>query len=630
MQRRPQGDPGRHVRQPLDRRERLRPQPSSTGSAQADRDHQIEQVGARLAGPDAVPQPGRGRRPARSRQPASDARGSRDERRRALRGTPARRAVRAGGQRPHLRHHPARRRAGAGRRADRGREARGRPPARAAQGRRHRGRLPGRLARATSRRSGGSPRRRAAGSRSRRSPAARTAIRSGRSRRSRSPSGRTSTSSSRPATSTSSTSSGSTARRRWPRRSAGSATVARSWAATPRSSSPPRTPRGRDPDFLLQIYEAVVEAGASTVNIPDTVGYAIPAEFGDLIAARRRPRRRARRRSASTATTTSGLATANTLAAIQAGARQVEVTINGLGERAGNASLEEVVMALRTRPTQFPELGSGRRHGAAHRRQPAGQLPDRVRDPAQQGDRRRQRLRPRVRDPPGRRDQEPADLRDHDPAVGRADRQPADDRQAVRPARPAGQAQGARPRARGRGARRDLSPGGRARRRQEGGHRRRPARPRRAARVGGPGVGRADRLERHLVARRQRDRHGDAVASAARSGPPRRPATARSTPCSARSTTPSSRSSAGTRPHRVRDQGGQRRRGRAGPGPGPLPALVGRGSGRPRRDRPRVIDQHHRGVARGLPRGGQQAPRRRDQRRSASAFVSPRQREGLR
>ncbi len=54
-----------------------------------------------------------------------------------------------------------------------------------------------------------------------------------------------------------------------------------------------------------------------------------------------------------------GLATANTLAAVQAGARQVEVTINGLGERAGNASLEEVVMALRTRPTQFPELASG-------------------------------------------------------------------------------------------------------------------------------------------------------------------------------------------------------------------------------------------------------------------------------
>jgi 2-isopropylmalate synthase len=113
-----------------------------------------------------------------------------------------------------------------------------------------------------------------------------------------------------------------------------------------------------DTDFLLQVYAAVVEAGASTVNIPDTVGYAIPAEFGklvgkvvDLVG-----------RDATISVhchNDLGLATANTLAAVQAGARQVEVTINGLGERAGNASLEEVVMALRTRPTQFPELGSG-------------------------------------------------------------------------------------------------------------------------------------------------------------------------------------------------------------------------------------------------------------------------------
>ena len=113
-----------------------------------------------------------------------------------------------------------------------------------------------------------------------------------------------------------------------------------------------------DLDFLMRIYEAVVEAGASTVNIPDTVGYAIPSEFAaltervvDLVGGQ--------------ATVSIhchndlGLATANTLAAVQAGARQVEVTINGLGERAGNASLEEVVMALRTRPTQFPEAGSG-------------------------------------------------------------------------------------------------------------------------------------------------------------------------------------------------------------------------------------------------------------------------------
>jgi len=113
-----------------------------------------------------------------------------------------------------------------------------------------------------------------------------------------------------------------------------------------------------DPDYLMQVYEAVVEAGASTVNIPDTVGYAIPAEFGKLVE-------RVVRLVGDQATVSVhchndlGLATANTLAAVQAGARQVEVTINGLGERAGNASLEEVVMALRTRPTQFPDLGSG-------------------------------------------------------------------------------------------------------------------------------------------------------------------------------------------------------------------------------------------------------------------------------
>src|SRR4029450_1260146 len=109
-----------------------------------------------------------------------------------------------------------------------------------------------------------------------------------------------------------------------------------------------------DPEFLLRIYEAVVDAGATTVNVPDTVGYAIPAEFGSLVGS-------GGERGGSGAVVSVhchndlGLATANTLAAVQAGARQVEVTINGLGERAGNASLEEVVMALRTRPTQFGE-----------------------------------------------------------------------------------------------------------------------------------------------------------------------------------------------------------------------------------------------------------------------------------
>jgi len=113
-----------------------------------------------------------------------------------------------------------------------------------------------------------------------------------------------------------------------------------------------------DPEFLLKVYEAVVEAGASTINIPDTVGYAIPSEFAALVG-------RTVSLLGSQATISVhchndlGLATANTLAAVQAGARQVEVTINGLGERAGNASLEEVVMALRTRPTQFTAAATG-------------------------------------------------------------------------------------------------------------------------------------------------------------------------------------------------------------------------------------------------------------------------------
>ena len=112
-----------------------------------------------------------------------------------------------------------------------------------------------------------------------------------------------------------------------------------------------------DIDYLMQVYQAVVEAGASTINIPDTVGYAIPSEFGALVS-------RAVALVGGQATVSVhchndlGLATANTLAAVQAGARQVEVTINGLGERAGNASLEEVVMSIRTRPTQFPDLAS--------------------------------------------------------------------------------------------------------------------------------------------------------------------------------------------------------------------------------------------------------------------------------
>jgi len=104
--------------------------------------------------------------------------------------------------------------------------------------------------------------------------------------------------------------------------------------------------------FLMEAYEAAVQAGASVINVPDTVGYTEPREYAAVV--RHVVRLVGRRAIVSTHCHNDlGLATANTLAAIQAGARQVEVTINGLGERAGNASLEEVVMALRTRPGQF-------------------------------------------------------------------------------------------------------------------------------------------------------------------------------------------------------------------------------------------------------------------------------------
>jgi 2-isopropylmalate synthase len=104
--------------------------------------------------------------------------------------------------------------------------------------------------------------------------------------------------------------------------------------------------------FLLEAYAAAVEAGASVINVPDTVGYAEPKEFAAVV--KQVVKLCGRRAIVSTHCHNDlGLATANTLAGIAAGARQVEVTVNGLGERAGNASLEEVVMALRTRPTQF-------------------------------------------------------------------------------------------------------------------------------------------------------------------------------------------------------------------------------------------------------------------------------------
>jgi 2-isopropylmalate synthase len=109
-----------------------------------------------------------------------------------------------------------------------------------------------------------------------------------------------------------------------------------------------------DPEFLKLVLKVAIEAGATTLNIPDTVGYTIPNEYQALM----HKLITETEGGASVVWSTHchndlGLATANTLAGIQAGARQVEVTMNGIGERAGNTSLEEVVMALKTRESLF-------------------------------------------------------------------------------------------------------------------------------------------------------------------------------------------------------------------------------------------------------------------------------------
>ncbi len=109
-----------------------------------------------------------------------------------------------------------------------------------------------------------------------------------------------------------------------------------------------------DPAFLMEVLAVAIQAGATTLNIPDTVGYATPGEYGDLM------KDLIRDTDGGAGVIWSvhchddlGFATANTISGIQAGARQAEVTVNGIGERAGNASLEEVVMALRTRKDRY-------------------------------------------------------------------------------------------------------------------------------------------------------------------------------------------------------------------------------------------------------------------------------------
>ncbi|HEY7704500.1 MAG TPA: 2-isopropylmalate synthase [Acidimicrobiia bacterium] len=116
-----------------------------------------------------------------------------------------------------------------------------------------------------------------------------------------------------------------------------------------------------DPDFLIEVSRAVVEAGVTTINVPDTVGYATPTDYTELL---RSVYNNVKGDRDDVVVSTHchndlGLAVANSLAAISAGARQIEGAINGIGERAGNASIEEIVMALRTRADTFGvEIGT--------------------------------------------------------------------------------------------------------------------------------------------------------------------------------------------------------------------------------------------------------------------------------
>ena len=201
-------------------------------------------------------------------------------------------------------------------------------------------------------------------------------------------------------------------------------------------------------DYLCQCVDAAIKAGATTINLPDTVGYATPEEYAAHVPRRARARAECRpgRSSRPTATTTSAWPSPTRWRRWAAGARQIECTINGIGERAGNAALEEIVMAMQDAPRRAALRHGHRFNDAVARLAPrlgGDQLPGAV----QQGHRRPERLRARERHPPGRHPQVPADLRDHDAGIGRRRQVLAGHGQALGPQRLPLQAEGARLRA---------------------------------------------------------------------------------------------------------------------------------------------------------------------------------------
>ncbi len=147
-------------------------------------------------------------------------------------------------------------------------------------------------------------------------------------------------------------------------------------------------------DYLCRCVEAAIKAGATTINLPDTVGYAMPEEYAAMFRAMRERVPGADKVIFSTHCHDDlGLAVANSLAGIEGGARQIECTINGIGERAGNAALEEIVMAIKTRGDVLPVYYEHREHHADARLE-ARVGGDLVPGAVQQGDRRHERLRP--------------------------------------------------------------------------------------------------------------------------------------------------------------------------------------------------------------------------------------------
>ena len=189
-----------------------------------------------------------------------------------------------------------------------------------------------------------------------------------------------------------------------------------------------------DIDFLARVVEAAIGAGATTINLPDTVGYALPEDMERMFTSIRTRVPGADKVILSTHNHNDlGLAVANTIAAIRAGVRQVECTINGIGERAGNASLEEIVMAVRTRHDAIPYANRIVTEHLLRTSKLLSTVTTTSSIPAQQGDRRSQRLRPRGRHPPGRRAEKREDVRDHDAGERRLGEKQSGARKTFRP-----------------------------------------------------------------------------------------------------------------------------------------------------------------------------------------------------